>query len=100
MQIIVYAGGITVLYVFVIMLVNLDVALHQVQFNRQWLVALLLTLVLGGQVVLALTLSRGMPFSAAGRGDALEPNTEQVAWALFHRTCCRLSWLRFCCWWR
>ena len=58
-QIIVYTGGITVLYVFVIMLVNLDVALHQVQFNRQWLVALLLTLVLGAQVVVALTLSRG-----------------------------------------
>ena len=46
-QIILYAGGIMVLFVFVIMLVNLDVALHQVQFNRQWLVALLLALVLG-----------------------------------------------------
>ena len=34
---ILYAGGIMVLFVFVIMLVNLDVALHQVQFNRQWL---------------------------------------------------------------
>ena len=47
-QMILYAGGIMVLFVFVIMLVNLDVALHQVQFNRQWLVALLLALVLGG----------------------------------------------------
>ena len=84
-QIIVYTGGITVLYVFVIMLVNLDVALHQVQFNRQWLVALLLTLVLGGQVAAALALSRTslytMPVAPASQ---LEPNTEQVAWGLFH----------------
>ena len=40
-QIILYAGGIMVLFVFVIMLVNLDVALHQVQFNKHWLVATL-----------------------------------------------------------
>ena len=38
-QIILYAGGIMVLFVFVIMLVNLDVTLHQIQFTRQWLVA-------------------------------------------------------------
>jgi NADH-quinone oxidoreductase subunit J len=84
-QIIVYTGGITVLYVFVIMLVNLDVALHQVQFNRHWLVALLLTLVLGGQVVLALTLSRGSLYTLPPAAvTSIEPNTEQVAWSLFH----------------
>jgi NADH-quinone oxidoreductase subunit J len=84
-QIIVYTGGITVLYVFVIMLVNLDVALHQVQFNRHWLVALMLTLVLGAQVALALTLSRGSLYALPPAPvSALEPNTEQVAWSLFH----------------
>src|SRR5580658_5245683 len=62
-QIILYAGGIMVLFVFVIMLVNLDVQLHQVMFNRQWLVGLIL---------------------AAAPAAALEPNTEQVAWGLFH----------------
>src|SRR3990167_7484117 len=35
-QIILYIGGIMVLFLFVIMLVNLDVALRQEQFNRQW----------------------------------------------------------------
>src|SRR5579862_5809642 len=49
-QIILYAGGIMVLFVFVIMLVNLDVQLHQVQFNRHWLVASLLALVLGAEI--------------------------------------------------
>src|SRR5271169_6402058 len=49
-QVILYVGGIMVLFVFVIMLVNLDVAIRQIQFNRMWLVALLLTVVLGAQV--------------------------------------------------
>jgi NADH-quinone oxidoreductase subunit J len=34
-QIILYVGGIMVLFVFVIMLVNLDVALQQIQFARK-----------------------------------------------------------------
>jgi NADH-quinone oxidoreductase subunit J len=84
-QIILYTGGITVLYVFVIMLVNLDVALHQVQFNRQWLVALLLTIVLGAQVAVALALSRGsLSAITPAPAQSLEPNTEKVAWSLFH----------------
>src|SRR3989304_314232 len=43
-QIILYVGGIMVLFVFVIMLVNLDVALRQIQFNRQTFVAVVLAL--------------------------------------------------------
>ena len=39
-QIVLYVGGIMVLFLFVIMLVNLDLAAKQRQFNRQWLVAL------------------------------------------------------------
>jgi NADH-quinone oxidoreductase subunit J len=39
-QIILYIGGIMVLFLFVIMLVNLDEAARQRQFNRQWWVAL------------------------------------------------------------
>src|ERR1700683_2297114 len=46
-QIILYVGGIMVLFVFVIMLVNLDVALHQVRFRRQAWIAALIALVLG-----------------------------------------------------
>jgi NADH-quinone oxidoreductase subunit J len=56
-----------------------------VQFNRQWLVALLLTLVLGAQVAVALALSRGSLYTLApASAQSLEPNTEQVAWSLFH----------------
>ena len=37
MQIVLYVGGIMVLFLFVIMLVNLDEAAKERQFNRQWL---------------------------------------------------------------
>jgi len=39
-QIVLYIGGIMVLFLFVIMLVNLDEAARQRQFNRQWWLAI------------------------------------------------------------
>jgi NADH-quinone oxidoreductase subunit J len=84
-QIILYAGGIMVLFVFVIMLVNLDVALHEVQFNRHWLVAGLLALVLGAEIAGALVVSRqGLQTVVPAPAQALEPNTELIASSLFH----------------
>jgi NADH-quinone oxidoreductase subunit J len=84
-QIILYTGGILVLYVFVIMLVNLDLALNQVQFNRHWLVALLLTIVLGSQVFAAILVSRQTLYALPpAPAQVLENNVEQVAWGLFH----------------
>jgi NADH-quinone oxidoreductase subunit J len=87
-QIILYAGGIMVLFIFVIMLVNLDVALHQVRFNHQWLVALLLALVLGAEILAAIAAGRqgpaGLNAVAPAAAQMLEPNTELVAWSLFH----------------
>jgi len=47
-QIVVYAGGIMVLYLFVIMLVNLDQNIREIQFNKQWLVGIMAALSLGG----------------------------------------------------
>src|SRR5579862_1357452 len=49
-QVILYVGGIMVLFVFVIMLVNLDVSVRQLRFNRMWVVGLLLAVALGAQV--------------------------------------------------
>src|SRR5271170_8211732 len=51
-QVILYVGGIMVLFVFVIMLVNLDVAARQRQFSKQLWLALLLSIILGGQLLL------------------------------------------------
>ena len=47
-QIVLYVGGIMVLFLFVIMLVNLDQNIREIQFNKQWLVGLIAALALGG----------------------------------------------------
>ena len=49
-QIILYVGGIMVLFVFVIMLVRLDVALHQIRFSMQKWVAVMVALALSAEV--------------------------------------------------
>jgi NADH-quinone oxidoreductase subunit J len=81
-QIIVYAGGIMVLFLFVIMLVNIDRATKDRQFNRMWPVGLT-------AACLLLALFMG----AFSRGRALFPdrlvplaegsNTQQVAAMLY-----------------
>src|ERR1700758_4613487 len=49
-QIILYVGGIMVLFLFVIMLVNLDVAVRQAQFSRRWWLGAVTVLVLAGEL--------------------------------------------------
>jgi len=87
-QIILYVGGIMVLFIFVIMLVNLDVALQQIQFARQKWVALLVALALAGQVGLMFWSSRkmpgqGLPVLTAAAAEDLPANSEEVAKSLF-----------------
>jgi NADH-quinone oxidoreductase subunit J len=83
-QIILYVGGIMVLFVFVIMLVNLDVSMRLVQFNHQRFVAGVLALILGAQVFLAFKVGRGvLPHPVQ---QIMSPkNTEAVGDALFTR---------------
>lgn len=84
-QIILYVGGIMVLFVFVIMLVNLDVSMRQIQFNRQKWVAIILSVVLGGQVFAALWIGRGV-LRLPVRADLIPAkNTEAIGEALFQR---------------
>src|SRR5215471_16453293 len=87
-QIILYIGGIMVLFVFVIMLVNLDVAVKQMQFARQKWVALLVSLALAAQVGLMFWSTgkmpgQGLPVTQAFPADKLLPNSEEVAKSLF-----------------
>ncbi|MGA7919721.1 MAG: NADH-quinone oxidoreductase subunit J [Candidatus Acidiferrales bacterium] len=84
-QVILYVGGIMVLFVFVIMLVNLDVSMRLVQFNRHWFVAGVLSLVLGAQILFAIWAGRAalrLPEMAA---NIAPKNTEAVGDALFSR---------------
>ncbi|HEY6266543.1 MAG TPA: NADH-quinone oxidoreductase subunit J [Candidatus Acidoferrum sp.] len=88
-QIILYVGGIMVLFIFVIMLVNLDVALHQIKFARQKWVALGVVLALAAQVgVMFWTTGKmpgqGFPVLVAAPANRLPAgNAEAVAQSLF-----------------
>jgi NADH-quinone oxidoreductase subunit J len=84
-QVILYVGGIMVLFLFVIMLVNLDEAVHDRQFNRQWLLGTAAALVLLAE--LAYGLHRGRQgFSVAGAiPGAVQPNTQAIADALYQQ---------------
>ena len=71
--VIVYAGAIMVLFVFVIMLINMDVALHQIQYNRQWWLGLLMALVLGAELTIAIAIGRShLAFGDVAPASALE----------------------------
>jgi NADH-quinone oxidoreductase subunit J len=84
-QVILYVGGIMVLFIFVIMLVNLDVSLLQYQFNRQRFVAGVLALALGSQIFLAIKMGKKSLFPPLHVPDISPKNTEAVADALFGR---------------
>jgi NADH-quinone oxidoreductase subunit J len=86
-QIVLYVGGIMVLFLFVIMLVNLDQAAKERQYNGQWLIALAAVAAVAAEIGYFLYHGRdafhvaespGMQLASAASG-----NTEQVADALF-----------------
>ncbi|MBI4463643.1 MAG: NADH-quinone oxidoreductase subunit J [Acidobacteria bacterium] len=82
-QVLLYIGGIMVLFLFVIMLVNLDEAAKQRQFNRQSSVAILCVGVLLAE--LAYLLWKGEAAFEFGevQGVGLQPNTQLIAMALY-----------------
>jgi NADH-quinone oxidoreductase subunit J len=84
-QIVLYVGGIMVLFLFVIMLVNLDEAAKERQFNGQWAVALAATLAVAAELGYflyrgkdAFRIADAVPAAASAIG-----NVEQVADSLF-----------------
>ena len=83
-QIILYVGGIMVLFLFVIMLVNLDVAAKQAQFSRQWLLGLATVVVLTAELIYGLYRGRAA-FALAPNAAApvTGGNTEAVGLALY-----------------
>src|SRR5215475_11325111 len=59
-QIILYAGGIMVLFLFVIMLVSIEKASREDQFNKIWLVGLLAAIALGGLLTAVLAQGKAL----------------------------------------
>jgi NADH-quinone oxidoreductase subunit J len=84
-QIVLYVGGIMLLFLFVIMLVNLDEAAKERQFNRQGWLALGCALAVGGVVLYFIR--KGAAAFQLGRPAAppavVEGNTERLADVLF-----------------
>jgi NADH-quinone oxidoreductase subunit J len=83
-QVILYVGGIVVLFLFVVMLINLDVSLKQARFSRQWLVASVAALVLMAE--LAYGIYRGGEGFALARAVATPisgGNTQAVGLMLY-----------------
>jgi NADH-quinone oxidoreductase subunit J len=86
-QIILYVGGIMVLFLFAVMLVNVEASLKEARFNRQWALALgtslLLLAELGYGVYSARHGFRMVPASvAAGPGPGAN-NTQLIGSALY-----------------
>jgi NADH-quinone oxidoreductase subunit J len=59
-QIILYAGGIMVLFLFVIMLVSIEQSLKKEQFSKLWVVGLVSALALGGLFVAVYLKGKGI----------------------------------------
>jgi len=91
-----------VLFLFVVMLVNLDVAMNQAQFNRQWALALGTVLVLLAELGYALFQQgrRGLALPLAVPTLQSAGNTQEVGLASTGAICCRSRSLQSCCLWR
>ncbi len=81
-QIILYVGGIMVLFLFVIMLVNLERSEKEKQFNQQWIAGILAALALGGLFVVIYVRGRALfaqPVLALPEAE----NTQRVGQILY-----------------
>lgn len=86
-QIVLYVGGIMVLFLFVIMLVNLDQMAKERQFNRAWMVALAAVAAVGAEI--GYFFYRGQDSfkmaEVAASPAVSEGNTEALADVLFRQ---------------
>lgn len=80
-QIILYAGGIMVLFLFVIMLVNLERSQKEKQFNQQWLAGIFAAIALGGLLVAVYTRGSTLFLRPEARPDP--ENTQAVGQMLY-----------------
>jgi NADH-quinone oxidoreductase subunit J len=82
-QIILYAGGIMVLFLFVIMLISIERTMKERQFNKQWLVGIAAAAALGGLFITVYTKGQSL-FPESSRLTYPEgQNTQDVATLLY-----------------
>jgi NADH-quinone oxidoreductase subunit J len=81
-QIILYAGGIMVLFLFVIMLVSIERAQKEEPFNRLWIVGLASAIALGAFFIAVFVRSKSL-FASRELPLAEQSNTQQIADLLY-----------------
>ena len=87
-QIILYAGGIMVLFLFVIMLVNIERSQKEEQFNKQWLVGLACCGRTGCTVRSGVREGQefvSLPYRAAAREQQYPADWRDALWAIHVR---------------
>jgi NADH-quinone oxidoreductase subunit J len=83
-QIVLYIGGIMVLFLFVIMLVNLDEAAKYSQFNKQWALALGCAMAVVAEILFIFAKGpKAFPLPAPAMNPVAGGNTEAIAVSLF-----------------
>ena len=87
-QIILYAGGIMVLFLFVIMLISIERQEKERPFNKQWLVGIVAAGALGGLLIFVYTTTtKGAVLFPEGRVSYVESqNTQGIGALLFDST--------------
>jgi len=81
-QVILYAGGIMVLFLFVIMLVSLNRSMREPQFNSQWLVGMIAATALGG-LFIGVYIKGNSIFPEHALSVVESDNTQNVATLLY-----------------
>jgi NADH-quinone oxidoreductase subunit J len=81
-QIILYAGGIMVLFLFVIMLVSIDRSMRERQFNSQWILGLIVATALGGLFIAVYTKGTNL-FPDHAFATLESDNTQRIASLLY-----------------
>jgi len=81
-QIILYAGGIMVLFLFVIMLVSIDRSVKERQFNSQWIVGMIAATALGGLFVAVFMKGKNI-FPEHALPVVENDNTQKIATMLY-----------------
>jgi NADH-quinone oxidoreductase subunit J len=82
-QVILYVGGIMVLFLFVIMLVSVEKASHEPQFRKHWVIGLTAFLLLGLEWLYAIYRGRGTLLAPQPSVAKTIGNTQEIGNTLF-----------------